>query len=282
MPQSIIQLLVEGAEANRSDRFRKGNVIELPGEGEVVLTGDIHGHRRNFERIVNFCDLASHPERHVVLQEVIHGGPADEAGGCLSYKLLFEAVRYKIRFPGQVHFLMSNHDTAFITSNEVMKDGRRMNESMVGALGREFGGRGGDVGKAISEYLFSQALGVRCENGVWASHSLPNDRHMDVFDMEIFERAVERADLESPGSVYLLLWGRRQSEESLAELASMLGVSTFVVGHQPQPEGYARAGKNLLIINSEHNHGCILPIGLGRSYSVDELIECIVPLASIA
>lgn len=94
MPQTIVDLLNRGIEANNADRFRRGSLIHLPAEGSLVATGDIHGHRRNFERIVAFADLASNPDRHIILQEIIHGGPQDSEGGCLSYKLLLDAVHY--------------------------------------------------------------------------------------------------------------------------------------------------------------------------------------------
>jgi len=85
MPQTVIDLLKKGMEANHADKFRRANVVYLPAEGHLILTGDLHGHRRNFEKIVSFADLANHPDRHVLLQEVIHGGPEGTYGGCLSY-----------------------------------------------------------------------------------------------------------------------------------------------------------------------------------------------------
>lgn len=154
MPQTIIELLNKGTQANLADTFRRGNLIELPGTGSLVITGDLHGHRRNFERIVTFADLASNPGRHVILQEIIHGGPEDLHGGCMSYKLLFDAVCYQLKFPGQVHFIMANHDTAFIIDSEVMKDGKEMNRSMCTALEREYKEAGADIIQAMKQYLF--------------------------------------------------------------------------------------------------------------------------------
>src|SRR4030042_629737 len=139
MPQTIIDLLKNGAHANKADRFRKGNVVCLPAKGNLVVTGDLHGHQRNFERITAFADLNNNLDRHLVLQELIHGGLADLQGNCLSYRLLFDAVQYKLDFPDRVHFIMGNHDTAFITNGKVMKDGREMNYLMSLALEKEFG-----------------------------------------------------------------------------------------------------------------------------------------------
>jgi hypothetical protein len=282
MPQTTIDLLNRGIRANQTDRFRRVNLICLPREGSLIVGGDIHGHRRNFERLVAHACLADHPDRHLVLQEIIHGGPEDDAGGCLSYQLLLDAIRFKLRFPDQVHFVMGNHDTATINSSEVMKNGKEMNRAMAQALERQFGKAGPDVRLAIRQFLFSQPLAVKCCNRVWISHSLPNDRCVDHFDPGIFERELRLNDCEKPGSAYLLTWGRRHSQTALNRMAAMLDVDIFVLGHQPQQHGWSQAGDNLLILASDHNHGCLLQMDLSKTCTVAELADSLVPLASIA
>ncbi len=281
MPQTIIDLLKEGVEANHADKFRRGNLVHLPSQGRLIVTGDIHGHRRNFERIVAFADLASHPNRHVVLQEIIHGGPEDSKGGCLSYKLLFDAVRYKVTFPHRVHFVMGNHDTTVISSTAVMKDGKEMNRALCLALEREFQQGWTDIKLAIRQYLFSQPLAVRCDNRIWLSHSLPSDRFADKFDPQIMDRQLKINDCEKPGSAYLLTWGRKHSHALLDKMAALFDVDIFILGHQPQPDGWSQVGNNLIVIASDHNHGCLLPVDLATSYTVDELTHLTVPLSSI-
>ena len=281
MPQTIIQLLNKGIEANNSDPFRKGNLIHLPSQGDVVLAGDIHGHRRNFERMITFADLPNNPQRHLILQEIIHGGPDDLEGGCLSYKLLFDIIQYKLDFPDRVHILLGNHDTAFINNSEVMKDGKEMNRSMRQALDKEFGQNGEDIKMAMRQYFFSQTLAVRCENRIWLSHSLPSDRYIDKFDQEIFKRQLKVNDVVRPGSAYTLTWGRKHSQQLLDKLAKIFDIDIFVLGHQTQKEGWKQTGENALVIISEHNHGSILPIDLTKSYTLEQLIDSIVPLASL-
>jgi hypothetical protein len=281
MPQTIIDLLNKGAEANRTDRFRRGNLISLPAEGTLIATGDIHGHTRNFERIFAYADLAGNPDRHLVLQEIIHGGPEDAQGGCLSYKMLFEAVRRKIDFPDRIHILLGNHDTAFINNSQVMKDGKEMNEAMRMALKREFKESYADITLAIRQFLFSQPLAVRCENRIWLSHSLPGDSNISKFDRQVIDKHLKINDVVRPGSAYLLTWGRKHSQGLLDNMAKLLDADIFILGHQPQPQGWKQAGKNLIILASDHNHGCLLPIDLTKSYTIEKLIDCIVPLASI-
>jgi len=281
MPQKTIELLQSASVANIEDKYRKGNVIYLGQAGDIIITGDIHGHRRNFERVVSFANLDNHPERHVILQEIIHGGPADDKGGCLSYKLLFEALEYKLRYPNQVHILMSNHDTSFICDTEVMKDGREMNLAMRQALDDRFDNRSEDVKLAIGEYLLSQPLAVKCENGLWLSHSLPAERNWDKFDATIFKRKIELEDLSRTGSVYLLTWGRKQSQKLLDDAAEKFEVKTFVLGHQSQPDGWTKAGENLIIIASDHSHGCLISCELDKNYTAQELKDKILALSSI-
>jgi hypothetical protein len=241
MPQTIIDLLNKGAEANRADRFREGNLVHLPADGSLVASGDIHGHRRNFERIATFADLANNPDRHIVLQEIIHGGPENSEGGCLSYQLLFDVVRYKLSFPDRVHLIMGNHDIAFINNGKIIKHGKEMNRSIGSALEREFGQNSADVREAIKESLFSQPLAVRCDNRIWLSHSLPSDRFADKFDKQIFERSLKSSDVVKPGSGYLLNWGRKHSQALLDKMGKLLDVDIFVLGHQPQQQGWTHA-----------------------------------------
>jgi hypothetical protein len=282
MPQTIVDLLNKGIEANNADKYRRDNLICLPADGDFILTGDLHGHRRNFERIVAFADLANNTDRHILLQEVIHGGPEDSQGGCLSYKLLFDVVRYKLSFPDRVHIILGNHDTAFINNSEVMKDGREMNRALCQAIEREFPQAGAEIELAIRRYLFSQPLAVRTDNRIWASHSLPGDRFVEKFDPQIFKRQLKINDVVRPGSAYLLTWGRRHSQEVLDKLAGQFDIDVFILGHQPQEKGWKQAGENLIIIASNHNHGCLIPVNLAKSYTVEQLLESIVPLASLS
>jgi Icc-related predicted phosphoesterase len=282
MPQKIVDLLNSGVQANNADRFRHGNLISLPSDVYLIATGDIHGHRRNFERIVAFADLNNNPNNHVLLQEIIHGGPKDDAGGCLSHKLLLDVIRYKLTFPDRVHIIMGNHDIAFITDSNVMKDGEEMNRLTRLALEREFQNDSIDIQQAMKQFMLSQPLAIKCENRIWLSHSLPADNSVDKFDRQIFDKPLEISDCKKPGSAYLLTWGRNYGQKTIDKMTELFGVDIFILGHQPQMQGWKQAGRNLIILASDHNHGCLLPIDLAKSYTVEMLIDSIVPLASIS
>jgi len=89
-------------------------------------------------------------------------------------------------------------------------------------------------------------------------------------------------DVARPGSAYLLTWGRKHRQSLLDSLAKLFDVDVFILGHQPQEQGWGQAGKSLIIVASDHNHGCLLPIDLAKSYTLEELIGSIVMLSSIS
>jgi len=282
MAQTIIDLLNKGIKANKEDTYRQGNIINLPQEGSLVISGDIHGHRRNFEKIIKFSQLENNPDKHLILQEIIHGGSQDEQGNCTSYKVLFDAVKYKLKFPNQVHFIMGNHDTAFITDSEVIKDGKEMNRSMRKALEREFQEDYTSIELAMSQFLLSQPLAAKCCNKIFISHSLPNYSWADEFDPSVLEREIDIDDLIKPGSAYLLTWGRKHNKKLLEKMSQKLHADFFILAHQPQEKGYIQPEENLIIFTSEHNHGCIMLIDLKKNYTTEELIKAIIPISAIS
>jgi len=281
MADNLIKLLEAGILANQQDKYRKANLVILPPEGGVVVVGDIHGHRRNLERVISYSNLEKNPQRHLVLQEIIHGGVEDDKGGCLSFEVLAEAVKLKVAYPDRVHFLLANHDTAFISNSDVMKGGKEMNALMRAALKRRFGADMKAVESAMERFLFSQPLAVKTPNRIWFSHSLPSDRMVEKFDFSIFDRQLKVVDIVRPHSAYLLTWGRGQSEASLNFLAKKLDVDLFVLGHQVQETGWMSNNKNLIIIDSQHNHGHLLHIDLCSQYTIEKLIKAIMPIAAI-
>lgn len=163
-----------------------------------------------------------------------------------------------------------------------MKDGEEMNRLMRLALEREFKDASTDIKLAIRQFLFAQPLAVRTENRIWLSHSLPSDHFVDKFDRQVLDRPLKISDCEKPGSAYLLTWGRKFSQQTLNKMAKLMDVDIFILGHQSQQQGWSRIGDNLIIIASDHNHGCLLPIDLAKSFTIETLIDSIVPLASIS
>ena len=82
-------------------------------------------------------------------------------------------------------------------------------------------------------------------------------------------------------SLHALAWDRSHGLKCLERLSEMWDVDIFVVGHQPQAEGCAHVYPQMIILASDHSHGCILPIDLDKKYEPDQLFSLIKSLASI-
>ncbi|MCL5770625.1 MAG: metallophosphoesterase [Planctomycetes bacterium] len=279
--QQAIDLLMQAAELNRGDPLRNGQLLHFPAVGELLATGDLHNHRRNFQRIMNFAALERFSQRHVVLHELIHGGPLGPDGEDTSLELLLDALDWALQYPGQVHFLMANHDLAQLHASAIMKDGYDLTERFERCFSLWYGGSASHVAAAFRQFVLSMPLAGITVSGALLSHSLPGVRDMVDFDVSILRRPLDNSDFQRTGSVYKMLWGRSQTAELLASLSKQWWADIYICGHQEQDRGYGVLGKNLLVLDSSHNHGVLLPMVLDRQYTIDDLIQTLIPLASL-
>src|SRR3954463_14396574 len=269
----VVETFGAAADENRMEPLRQEQVVFLPGEGELWMTGDLHDHRRNFDKLIRAADLGNNPQRHLILHELIHGDHYDSSGAEESWITLFRAAELKCDFPGQVHFLLANHDLAQIHGKGIMKAGLSVCEAFTKGVRKAFEGQHNLVTAAISEFLLSLPLAVKAENGIFCCHSLPTDDQIDAFDYSIFERPLVGADYAArTGPVYQLIWGRNMSPATVDKFADQIGATLIITGHQPQETGHATNGERHLIIASDHNQGVFLPIDLGQQYTMDDLV----------
>src|SRR3954454_22493886 len=122
-PDSILETLECATEESKLEVRRARQTGHLPAEGEIWSSGDIHDHRRNFDKFVAAADLDNNPQRHIVLHELIQGDDYDAGGAGGSCRMLVQAAEPKCDPPRQVHFLLANHDLAQIYGEGIMKGG---------------------------------------------------------------------------------------------------------------------------------------------------------------
>ena len=276
-----IDLLRTAADLNRRDPLRNAQMLCFPGKGDLIVAGDLHNHERNFQRVVKLANLAKFPHRHVILQELIHGGMLGSEGEDTSLDMLIEALHWALKFPGQVHFLLANHDMAQVQRLAIMKDGYDLTDRFSRNLELCFDKQANKVTNALRDYFYSQPLAAITVTGMFLSHSLPTARDLSKFDSAILRRELSEADYARTGSIYKLIWGRFQTQEVLTTLSRIWWAELFVCGHQAQDTGYATIGDRMLIIDSSHNHGVFLPVELSRQYTLADLTATVRPLASI-
>jgi hypothetical protein len=278
----VIDIFRRAADENRGDPLLRGSTLHFPNYGQVVMTGDMHGHTRNFEKLVKYCVLGQSKIRHVILHELIHKEPVTLDELDMSHELMFEAAHWKVAFPEQVHFLQSNHELAQLTGQEITKNGRSVTKAFEDGVAQTFGrNHMPRVVDAIQDFIASFPLAARTQTGLFMSHSLPGAQDWSLFKPEVLERDLSELDLMETGSVYQMVWGRRHSLQLLDAIADTLGARIFITGHQPQDEGYAVVGERMLILASDHNHGVFLPIDLRRIYSMDDLVKSLRKYVSV-
>jgi hypothetical protein len=271
----VMETFGAAGDENKLSPLRKAQVVHLPPDGEVWMTGDLHDHRNNFKKLMAAADLKNNPKRHLVLHELIHGDHYDRSGAEDSWHMLYEADEAKCSFSGQVHFLLANHDLAQIHGEGIMKAGLSVCEAFNAAVKRDFGDRGTLVTVAITEFLLTLPLAIRCPNGLFFCHSLPTDDQIKTFDFTVFDRDPLKPEdyRRRTGPVYQLIWGRKVTPVGADEFAQKIGAQVIITGHQPQEMGYAINGEKHLILASDHNQGVFLPLRLDEEYDMPRLVR---------
>jgi hypothetical protein len=270
----VIETLGNATEENQISPLRQEQVVNLPAEGELWMTGDLHDHRRNLDKLLRAADLPNNPQRHIVLHELIHGDHFDETGAEESWITLARAAELKCDYPNQVHFMLANHDLAQIHGEGIMKAGMSVCEAFNKGVKRAFGGQAGSVQVAITEFLLSLPLAIRAPNGIFCCHSMPTDAQISTFDFTVFNRPLTGADYaRRTGPVYQLIWGRNMTPAAVEIFAQAVNADLIITGHQPQDIGHAVNGERHLILASDHNQGVFLPIDLTETYDMQSLVS---------
>jgi hypothetical protein len=219
----------QATEANFCTMGRSGSTVVLDRAvaEEVMITGDLHGHRENFERILKTADLDHHPGRHLVLQEVCHGGPVyPQNGGCMSHQLLEEIARLVIDYPDRVHFLLGNHELAEVSDYPIQKNRRMLNLVFRIGMQHRYGASTAKVREAYGSFLRSCPLAIRLPGGVFLSHSIPERADQRAFDPGLFKRSLKAAEYQRhEGPLFDMVWGRDYRPKRWALACSLTDTS---------------------------------------------------------
>ncbi|MFN7020013.1 MAG: hypothetical protein ACK4WH_01630 [Phycisphaerales bacterium] len=286
---AVIAALEAGAAANTGASCRVGSIdVVTVGPGErLVLTGDLHDNPLHMARVVRAAGMdepgSGVAPAHLTLHELIHG---DRLGNGMdfSYRVLVRAALLKAAFPPRVHTLLANHELAQAMRTAIVKDGVLVVEAFDHAVEYVFGGRAGEVRRAVEGFIFSMPLALRVVRGglgdILCAHSLPGPEVMGIFDPTVLERPMEASDLvPRRGSAHLMVWGRGHSPEQLETLARRWGVSMFVLGHEHAEAGALALPPNALVLNSDHERGVMVVVDPGEVRGVEDLLGSACPLS---
>ena len=276
-PERMLTHLRRAVALVRGTPGRRGHVVALQDCSEVLVAGDLHGHVGNFQALFTAADLARHPTRHFVLQEMIHGTFRYPKGGDKSHQLVDLFAALKCQFPKQVHYLPGNHELAQWTNRPVMKADENQNalfrEGVHEAYGPEFGPR---IYAAYVELFQELPVAARAPNGVLICHSLPATRALPLFDPARLERdAFPSEDLQPGGSVHSLLWGRETTADAAANFLRKMGADLLISGHIVCHTGFAAPNDRQLILDCAESPAGYALVPTARPLTHAELLACV-------
>lgn len=267
----VVTLMARAAAMNEEAACLTGRLVELPDEGDLMVTGDLHGNLANFRRIIRIADLPHHPQRHLILQELLHSTYRDTPDR--SYQLLEEAAILKTVYPRQVHILLGNHDIAELCGLETLKQGRSVLKAFDAALEEAYHFNKDVVRRAYNRFLSSMPWAAATAQGLFLCHSLPDAQYVGLFSREFFTQAGPHEDMGRGSAVFHLTWGRDLSAALTREFARRVGASLIITGHHPCREGHTEPNPGLIVIDSKDAHGAYAILPLGRPLTQAEAVE---------
>ena len=274
--ENTITLFNEAADANLVTPGRVGNMIDItPQSGDdVMLTGDLHGHRRNFNLIRRIASLKTLPRRHLVMQEVCHGGPAyPQNGGCMSHAILEDIARLKIRYPDRVHFLLGNHELAEVTDYPIQKNRQMLNALFHLGLEQMYGPEAERVREALLGFLRTCPLAVRIAGGVFVCHSIPERLDKRPFDQTIFLRPLDPLEFYERCDIFQMVWGRDYRPENARAFAELMEARVLIHGHEPCPEGFSVPNPHQVILDCCGDQACYVVLSTDREWTQAEVVQ---------
>ncbi|MDB5313158.1 MAG: hypothetical protein JWO38_7360 [Gemmataceae bacterium] len=276
-PDRMLTYLRQALALVRATPGRRGHVVEVRDCTDVLVTGDLHGHVGHFQALLRAADLASHPGRHFVMQEAIHGKFRYPAGGDKSHQLVDLFAAFKCQFPKRVHYLPGNHEMAQWTGRTVLKADEDLNALFESGVRTAYGSQAGpEVYQTYLELFKALPVAIRAPNRVVVSHSLPTARAMQLFDPLRLERdEYEAADLESGGSVHSLLWGRDTAAKTAADYLQKMDADLLVSGHIASDTGFSVPNDRQVILDCAESPAGYILFPADRPLTHADLVGCI-------
>lgn len=267
-----LQTLRRAILAFRDTPGRRGRLVQLQDCDEVFVGGDMHGHVENFRQLMLRADLARHPRRHLVVQELIHGPFQYPTGGDKSHQLVDVVCALKAQHPRQVHYLIGNHELAQATGRQILKSDKDLNDQFRLGTHLAYGERGDEVNQLYLDLFAVIPFALRTAGRTFLSHSLPAAGLLPEFDVAALERDPTRAaDLAPGNSLYSLVWGRDVRAETVEGFLRKVDSDILLTGHIPCDAGFVQPSPRHAIVDTQGS-----PAGYGllpadRAVTVEEL-----------
>lgn len=272
-PQRLLHTLRQAIRAVKNTPGRSGRIVRLENAVDVLAVGDLHGNVENFRQVLRHAELGQHPNRHLVVQELIHSPFRYPAGGDKSHQLVDLLAALTCQYPRQVHYLLGNHELSQATNRRIAKDDVDFNELFREGVGTAYGARAGEVYAVYLELFAAVPLAVRTLNRVLLSHSLPSAKWLDRFNPVVLEQdTADEAALRLGGTVHALVWGRDTSPETAAAFLQKMDADLLLTGHIPCDGGFAVPNDRQLILDAAGSPACCCLFPADRPVTHAELV----------
>jgi hypothetical protein len=210
---------------------------------------------------------------------VVHGPFRYPDGGDKSHQLLDLVAALKCQFPGQVHFLIGNHELSQGSRRRIAKNNVDLNELFRQGVATAYGARAAEVYTAYLELFAAAPLAVRTANRVFISHSLPSAMNQTAGFLSGLEKDQNsEADLLPGGCVHSLVWGRDTSQANAAAFLKLVDADWLLTGHIPCDQGYDLPNDNQIILDSMGAVAAYCLCPAEKRLTREELIACIATL----
>lgn len=279
-PQRLLRTLHLAIESFRKTPGRQGRFVELMAADDVLVAGDLHGNLENFKRLLGVAELATHPRRHLVLQELIHGpGRYPNSGGDQSHRLLDLSAALKCQYPERVHVLLGNHELSQWTDRAIMKADEDLNQVFRLGVQTAYGEHAGQIYAAYEGLFAAMPVALRTPNRVFVSHSLPGGSRLDAWELaRICQETPEPDDLKLGGCIHAVVWGRDLSAATAQRYLEKVGADLLITGHIPCDEGFQVPNDRQLILDCKDERACCCLFPADRSLTQQELLGGLVRL----
>jgi len=276
-PKRVLTTLQQAARWLRATPGRTGRFTRLPVGVEVLVAGDLHGSVENFRLVLGAADLGKQPQRHLVLQELVHGPFAyPDQGGDKSHQLLDLVAALKCQFPSQVHYLLGNHELAQWQNQRIGKGDIAQNQWFALGVETAYGDHAAAIYAAYLDLFDAADLALRTANRVFISHTYPSPRHLPNFDLTALEKAeLEPVDKTLGGAVHALVWSRDHSQANVEAFLQKVDADLIVTGHIPCEQGYATPNDRQLILDALGTPACYCLFPTDRPLTLDDLVGCV-------
>jgi hypothetical protein len=270
----LLRTLERASQAFCETPGRTGHFVQLTGASDVAVVGDLHGHVDNFRRILMAADLAKHPNRHLVLQELIHGPFCYPIGGDKSHQLVDLLAALKCQYPQRVHLLLGNHELAQWTGHWIAKDDVDVNEHFRIGVSNAYGTRADEVYAGYLQLFAEVPVAIRTSNRVLLSHSMPASKRMSEFNLgAILRDDWQQTDLVRGGSAYALVWGRDTDLKTATEFLSKMDADWLITGHITCDTGYEVPNERQIILDAKGSPAAYCLFPADRAVTQQDLLD---------